>query len=217
MRIKDLIIRNSVIVCEESQEVVKRVATPFPPFTRAWSRHESECLSQLAELGYAAAPKLISASRNGFRMRKIEGRPLSNCAHVDDHTFRRLLDVVSRLHGHGFAHGNLCPRNIFVTHSGDVILIDFETCCRTGNPLFRLARFSDLVRLHLLWRSSVAGVSQGTPRSVFPTHVILAVSIIAPLDWCARGMRAMKRRARRSIRNRAAAYRRRVAVPEAAE
>jgi len=218
MRIKDLIIRNSVIVCEESQEVVKRVATPFPPFTRAWSRHESECLSQLAELGYAAAPKLISASRNGFRMRKIEGRPLSNCAHVDDHTFRRLLDVVSRLHGHGFAHGNLCPRNIFVTHSGDVILIDFETCCRRGNPLYRLVRFTDWVRLHLLWRASVAPIIDGTPLGLFPRHVVLAMYIIAPLDRCARGMRALKRRARRSLNNHAsAAHRRRVAMPEASE
>jgi hypothetical protein len=218
MRIKDLIIRNSVILAEESQEVVKLVWTPFPLFTRAWSRHEAACLAQLADLGYGAAPKLISASGNGFRMQKIDGRPLSGRPGIDGDTFRRLLDVVSRLHGLGFAHGNLRPRNILIADGGDVILIDFETCCRRGNPLYRLVRFTDWVRLHLLWRASVAPIIDGTPLGLFPRHVVLAMYIIAPLDRCARGMRALKRRARRSLNNHAsAAHRRRVAMPEASE
>jgi hypothetical protein len=217
MRLKDLIIRNSVIFSDDSQEVVKRVETPFLPFTRAWSRHEADCLSELAELGYPAAPKLISVSGNGFSMRKIDGQPLSSGSKIDDHTFMRLLDVVSQLHGHGFAHANLCPRNILITPDGAVMLIDFETCCRRGNPLFRLARFSDWVRLHLLWHSSVAPVMQGAPLGFFPKRVVWAMHIIAPVDRCARGIQGIKRRARRALRHYTTTYRRRVPLPDAAE
>jgi hypothetical protein len=217
MRLKDLIIRNSVIVIDESQEVVKRVQTPFPLFSRAWSRHEAVCLSELAQLGYAAAPKLVSVSGNGFSMQKIDGLPLGKGTEIDGHTFMRLLDVVSQLHGLGFAHGNLCPRNILVAPGGAVVLIDFETCCRRGNPLFRLARFSDWVRLSLLLHSSVALGMDGTLLGYFPKNVVWAMHIIAPVDRCARRIQAIKRQARRSVRHYRNAYRRRVPMREAAE
>jgi predicted Ser/Thr protein kinase len=203
MQIKNLIIRNSVSLVDETKEVIKVVETPFAPFTRVWCSHEAQCLSKLAELGFAGAPRLICASENHLTMQMLDGRSLNGHPVIDEEMFRRVLGVVHRLHDLGFAHGNLRPSNIRITDEGEVALIDFETCCQKGNPLFFLARFSDLVRLHLLWKSTVAPFVPTPEVMFFQKRVILAMYIISPLNRCTRSLRAIKKRIRRSLKIRA--------------
>ncbi len=200
MQAKSLIIRNSVTLVEGTREVIKVVETPFELFTRLWCKHESESLSRLAELGFAAAPKLITAGDRQFTMQRIDGRSLNGRPVLDDALFGRVLAVVRQLHGLGFAHGNLRPSNILTTDNGEVVLLDFETCCQRGNPLFILAQFSDRVRLHLLWRSTVASARQTPSLMFFPLHVVVAMRVITPLNRCARGLKAIKKRVRQSLK-----------------
>lgn len=203
MQIKNLIIRNSVSLVHETKQVIKVVDTPFAPFTRIWCGHEAKCLAKLAELGFVGAPRLITASSDRFTMQMLDGRSLNRHFVIDEKIFRHILAVVHRLHDLGFAHGNLRPANIRVTDEGEVALIDFETCCQKGNPLFSLARFNDWVRLHLLWKSTVAPFVQTPAAMFFPKHVILAMYVITPMNGCARNLRAIKKRARRSLKIRA--------------
>ncbi len=203
MQLKNLIIRNSVSLIDEKKEVVKVVETPFAPFTRIWCSHEAECLSKLAELGFVGAPRLIGASGNRLTMQMLDGRSLNGHLVIDEEMFRRVLGVVHRLHELGFAHGNLRPSNIRITDEGEVALIDFETCCQRGNPLFFLARFSDQVRLHLLWKSTVAPFVPTPEVMFFPKRMILAMYLITPLNRCTRSLRAIKKRIRRSLKIRA--------------
>jgi len=203
MQFKNLIIRNSVSLVHETKEVIKVVETPFAPFTRIWCGHEAKCLAKLAELGFVGAPRLIAASSDRFTMQMLDGRSLNRHFVIDEETFRRVLGVVHRLHDLGFAHGNLRPANIRITDGGEVALIDFETCCQKGNPLFLLARFNDWVRLHLLWKSTLAPFVQTPAAMFFPKHVILAMYVITPMNRCTRSLQAIKKRARRSLKIRA--------------
>jgi serine/threonine protein kinase len=44
--------------------------------------------------------------------------------------FYELVTVVAFLHKHHFAHRDIKPENIRLEHTGKLILIDFDTCCR---------------------------------------------------------------------------------------
>jgi len=186
---------------EGKKEVIKVVRTPFGLLTRTWCRHEAECLLKLAELGFESAPKLISSTGNSFIMEKIEGKSLNGRQFrqfCDEQVFLRVLDVVRQLHAFGFAHGNLHPTNILITDRSEPVLIDFETCCQRPNPLFFLFKFSDLVRLHLLWQLRFGPSHKDRMRSLFPGYVTLAMFIITPVNRVVRVLKSNKRRWRRS-------------------
>ena len=181
MQAKNLLKKNTITVVDGRQEVIKAVGTPFKSLTRIWCRHEADCLSQLEELGFTSAPKLISSTVDSFTMEKIEGTSLHGRMPIDETFFIRLMDVISELHDFGFAHGNLRPNNIIVKAGNEPALIDFESCCRIPNPLFLLARFSDLAWLHWLWQSRVVQSDPELVRAKFPRYVLLAMSVITPI------------------------------------
>lgn len=163
-------------------------------------RHEAGCLSSLAELGFSGAPKLISSAGNSFTMEKIEGKSLNGRQCIDEPIFLRVLDVARQLHGFGYAHGNLRPSNILITAAGEPVLIDFETCFRRGHPLFHIARFSDQMKLYLLWQSRVVRSDQGLMRATFPRHVTLAMLVISPASRLAAALKATKKSIRKKLR-----------------
>ena len=198
MQIKNLLKKSSITVVDGKKEVIKVVGTPFRPLTRICCRHEAECLLKLAELGFTNAPKLISSTVNSFTMEKIEGTSLRGREFIDEQIFFRLMDVVRELHALGFAHGNLRPNNILIRDRNEPVLIDFETCCQIHNPLFFLVKFSDRVRLHLLWQSRVVQSNQDLVRTIFPRHVALAMFIITPLSSFYGFFKSVKKRLRRS-------------------
>ena len=181
MQAKNLLKKNTITVVDGRQEVIKAVGTPFKSLTRIWCRHEAECLSQLEELGFTSAPKLISSTVDSFTMEKIEGTSLHGRMPIDETLFIRLMDVIGELHDLGFAHGNLRPNNIIIRAGNAPALIDFESCCRIPNPLFLLARFSDLAWLHWLWQSRVVQSNPELVRTKFPRYVLLAMSVITPI------------------------------------
>ena len=191
------------------KEVIKVVGTPFGLLTRIWCRHEAECLLKLAELGFEGAPKLISSTGNSFIMEKIEGKSLNGRQFrqfCDEQVFLRVLDVVRQLHAFGFAHGNLHPSNILITDRSEPVLIDFETCLQRPNPLFFLFKFSDHVRLHLLWQLRFGPSHKDRMRTLFPGYVTLAMFIITPVNKLVRVLKSNKRRWRRSRKVSAKSY-----------
>ncbi len=198
MQLKNLLIKHSIILVDGKMEIIKVTETPFRRFTGIWCRHEAECLSKLAELGFESAPKLISASGNSFTMEKIEGKSLNRRRCIDEHLLLRVLAVVHQLHTFGFAHGNLRPSNILITDESKPVLIDFETCCQRRNPLFLLVRFSDHVRLHLLWHSTVVPSTQGRTTTLFPGYVTLAMYVITPLHRFIGILKSIKKKLRKS-------------------
>ena len=201
MRPKNLLKNNSITMVDGKKEVIKVVGTPFGLLTRIWCRHEAECLLKLAELGFEGAPKLISSTGNSFIMEKIEGKSLNGRQFrqfCDEQVFLRVLDVVRQLHAFGFAHGNLHPSNILITDRSEPVLIDFETCLQRPNPLFFLFKFSDLVRLHLLWQLRFGPSHKDRMRTLFPRYVTLAMFIITPVNKFFRVLKSNKRRWRRS-------------------
>jgi predicted Ser/Thr protein kinase len=176
---KELLKKNSITVVDGKNEVIKVVGTPFSSLTRIWCRHEAGCLLKLAELGFANAPKLISSTENSFTMEKIEGAPLlRGRKFIDVQLFLRLMDVVSELHSFGFTHGNLRPNNILIKDGNEPALIDFETCCKKHSPLFLLSKFSDHMRLYLLWQSHVVKSNPELVRSKFPGYLPPAMLVI---------------------------------------
>jgi serine/threonine protein kinase len=201
MRLKNLLKNNSITVVDGKKEVIKVVRTPFGLLTRTWCRHEAECLLKLADLGFESAPKLISSTGNSLTMKKIEGKSLNGHQFrqfCDEQIFLRVLDVVRQLHAFGFAHGNLHPSNILITDRSKPVLIDFETCLQRPNPLFFLFKFSDLVRLHLLWQLRFGPSHKDRMRTLFPGYVTLAMFIITPVHRFVRVLKSNKRRWRRS-------------------
>lgn len=200
MQLKNLLKRNSVTLVDGRMEVVKVIGTPFGPLTRRWCRHESGCLARLAELGFAHAPRLISATGNSFTMEKIEGRSLDGPEPVQEQLFLRVMDMVRELHDLGFAHGNLRPNNILIRDGGEPALIDFETCCEASNPLYFLARFSDYARLHLLWRSRVVPSDTELVRRRFPGYVSMAMLVITPMSRLGRMLKSAKKRVRARLK-----------------
>ncbi len=181
MQAKNLLKWNTITVVDGRHEVIKAVGTPFKSLTRIWCRHEAECLSQLEELGFTSAPKLISSTVDSFTMEQIEGKSLQGRKPIGETLFIRLMDVISELHGFGFAHGNLRPNNIIIRAGNEPALIDFESCCRIPNPLFLLARFSDQAWLHWLWQSRVVQSNPELVRAKFPRYILLAMSVITPI------------------------------------
>jgi len=181
---------------DDDKEVLKVVGTPFGPLTRIWCRHEAECLSTLADLGFTHAPGLIDSSARSFTMEMIDGPSLRGEQPVEEQLFLRVLDVVHQLHALGFAHGNLRPNNILITDSGEPFLIDFETCCKKHNPLFFLAKFSDHVRLYSLWKSRVVKTDRGRARTKFPKFVTVVMFFLTPLNRIAGDFKSIKKRLR---------------------
>jgi serine/threonine protein kinase len=183
------------------KEVIKVVRTPFGLLSRTWCRHEAECLLKLTELGFKGAPKIISSTGNSFTMEKIEGKSLKDRQFrpfFDEQLFLRVLGVVRQLHALGFAHGNITLSNILITDRSEPALIDFETCCQRPAPLFFLFKFSDLVRLHLLWQLRFGPSHKERMRALFPGYVTLAMFIITPVNRFFRVLKSNKRRWRRS-------------------
>ena len=200
MQLKKLLKKNSVAVVDGKKEVIKVVETPFEPLTRIWCRHEAECLLKFAKLGFANAPKLICSTGNSFTMEKIEGASLDGREFIDEQLFLRLMDVVREFHGLGLAHGNLRPNNILIKDGSEPVLIDFETCCQIHNPLFFLARFSDHVRLHLLWQSHVVQSNPELLRTKFPRYLSLAMFVITPVNRFINVLKSAKKRLRRFLK-----------------
>jgi len=197
---KNLLKKNTITVVDGRQEVVKVVGTPFKSLTKIWCKHEAECLLHLEKLGFTNAPKLISSTVDSFTMEKIEGTSLHGREPIDETLFIRVMDVISELHGFGFAHGNLRPNNIIVRAGNEPALIDFESCCRKPNPLFLLARFSDQAWLHWLWKSRVVQSNPELVRAKFPRHVLLAMSVITPIGRLRVMAMDARRRRKRSRR-----------------
>jgi serine/threonine protein kinase len=108
--------------------------------------------------------------------------------------------MVRELHGLGFAHGNLRPNNILIRDGGEPVLIDFETCCETPNPLFFLARFSDHARLHLIWKSRVVQSDPELVGTRFPGYVSLAMFVITPISRLSGVLRSAKKGVRKSLK-----------------
>jgi serine/threonine protein kinase len=133
-------------------------------------------------------------------MEKIEGMSLGDRESIDEQLFIRLMDVVREFHGLGFAHGNLRPNNVLIKDGGEPVLIDFETCCQIHNPLFFLARFSDHVRLHLLWQSRVVQSNPELVRRKFPGYLSLAMFAITPVSRFIDVLMSAKKRLRRSLK-----------------
>ena len=179
---------------DDDKEVLKVVGTPFGPLTRTWCRHEAGCLSRLADMGFANTPKLIKSTDNNFTMEMIDGPSLKGHQPVDEELFLRVLDVVRQFHDLGFAHGNLRPNNILITHDNEPFLIDFETCCQRKNLLFFLAKFSDHVRLYSLWQSRVVKSDQGRARATFPKYVTIVMFFLTPLNRAVGVVKAIKKR-----------------------
>jgi len=200
VRPKNLLKKNSVTVAEGRKEVIKVVGGPFGPLARIWCRHEAECLLKLDELGFAHAPKLICLTGSSFTMEWIKGASLGGRESIDERIFLRVMDVVRQLHGFGFAHGNLRPNNILIGDGSEPVLIDFETCCQAPNPLFFLARFSDHMRLHLLWRSRVVQSNPDLVRTEFPRYVSLAMFVITPISRFIGVVMSAKKRLKRSLK-----------------
>ena len=200
MQLKNLLKKNSVTLIDGKKEVIKVVETPFRSLTRIWCTHEAECLLKLAELGFANAPKLICSTVDSFTMEKIDGTSLDSREFIDEQLFLRLMDVVRELHGLGFAHGNLRPNNILIKDGSDPVLIDFETCCQKHNPLFFLAKFSDHVRLHLLWQSRVVQSNPELVSTKFPGYVSRAMDVITPISRFIGVLKFAKKWLRRSLR-----------------
>jgi serine/threonine-protein kinase RIO1 len=179
---KELLKKNTVTVVDGKNEVIKVVVTPFRSLTKIWCRREAECLLKLTELGFTNAPKLICSTENSFTMEKIEGTPLlRGRKFIDEQLFLRLMDVVSELHSFGFTHGNLRPNNILVKDGNEPVLIDFETCCQIHSPLFLLSKFTDHMRLYLLWQSHVVKSNPEQVRSKFPGYLPPAMLVITPI------------------------------------
>lgn len=197
MQVKNLLKKNSVSVDDGKEEVTKVVGTLFGLLTIIWCRHEAECLLKLAELGFESAPKLISLSGNSFTMEKIQGKSLHRRQVIDELLILRVVDVVRQLHALGFAHGNLRPNNILITDRNQPVLIDFETCCKKRNPLFYLARFSDQVRLCLLWQSRVVQPNQNQIGIAFPRYVTLVILIMTPVNRFVRVLKSIKKKWKR--------------------
>ena len=200
MQLKKLLKKNFITVVDGKQEVIKVLETPFGPLTRIWCRHEAECLLKLAKLGFANAPKLIRTTANSLTMEKIEGTSLRDRECIDEQLFLRVMDVVREFHGLGFAHGNLRPGNILIKEGGEPVLIDFETCCQIHNPLFYLARFSDYVRLHLLWKSRVVQSNPERVGTTFPRYLSLAMFIITPVSRLYGVLMSAKKRLRMALK-----------------
>jgi RIO-like serine/threonine protein kinase len=178
------------------KEVIKAVGTPIAALTRVWCRHEAECLSRLDELGFSNAPKLIHLNGNSITMEMIDGPSLRGHQPVDEELFLRILDVVHQLHALGFAHGNLRANNILIKAENEPFLIDFETCCQKHNPLFPLVKFSDLVRLYILWQSRVVKSDQGRVKTTFPKHVTVVMFFLTPLNRAVGVLKSIKRKLR---------------------
>lgn len=200
MQIKKLLKMNAVTVVDGDKAILKVVGTPFDRLTRRWCRHEAQCLSNLAELDFEGVPKFIRASSNSITMEKIEGTSLNCLQSVDQPLFVHVLNVVRELHRLGFAHGNLRLNNIFISDARGPVLIDFETCCRRGNALFFFVKFSDDVRLYLLWQSRVDQVDRDLARKSFPAYVTLAMFIITPLNRFGHVVTSIKKRLRNSFK-----------------
>jgi len=200
MQLKKLLKKNSVTVVDGNKAVIKVVGTPFDWLTRRSCRHEAECLAKLTELGFAGAPRLIAASPYSITMEKIEGTSLKRHPSLDEPLFLRVLRVVRELHRLGFAHGNLRLDNIFISDSRGPVLIDFETCCPRRNPLFFLVRFSDDVRLYLLWQARVVQIDRDLARKSFPGYVTLAMFIITPITRLAAVLTSLKKKLRNSLK-----------------
>lgn len=47
--------------------------------------------------------------------------------------FWELASAIAFMHSHGFAHRDIKPENIRLRDTGEVVLIDFDTCCRRTN------------------------------------------------------------------------------------
>jgi serine/threonine protein kinase len=204
VQLKNLLKKNSVTVVDGRKEVIKVIGTPFGPLTRLWCRHEAGCLSKLAHLGFANAPKLISSTDTSFTMERIEGKSLDGREPIEERLFLRVMDMVRELHDLGFAHGNLRPNNILIRDGSEPVLIDFETCCEKPNPLFFLARFSDQVRLHLLWKSRVVQANPEIVGTRFPGIVSLAMFVITPISRLSAILKSAKKRVRKSLKGSAA-------------
>jgi serine/threonine protein kinase len=198
VQVKNLLKKNAVTVDDRNHEVTKVIGTPFGLFSGMLCRHEAASLLKLAELGFKSAPKLISLSGSSFTMAMIAGESLGDRLFIDEPLFVRVLDVVHQLHDLGFAHGNLRPNNILITDKSEPVLIDFETCCQRLNPLFFLARFSDLVRLRLLCQLRVVPFNKDRMRAMFPEYVNLAMFIVTPVDRFLSMLSSIKKRWRKS-------------------
>jgi serine/threonine protein kinase len=196
MQAKNLLKKNTITLVDGKKEIIKAVETPFGLLTGIWCRHEVECLSKLAELGFASAPKLVSSSGNSFTMEKIDGISLNGRQFLEERLFRRILEVVRQLHALGFAHGNLRSNNILITDGGEPVLIDFETCCKRGNPLFFLVKFNDHVKLHLLWQSRIRQSDRERMGTISPRYVTLAMFVVTPLSRFTGVLKSTKKRLR---------------------
>jgi serine/threonine protein kinase len=198
---KKLLKKNTVTVVGDRNEVIKVVRTPFKSLTKSWCRREAEFLLKFTELGFANAPKLIRSTENSFTMEKIEGTPLLRGREfIDEQLFLRLMDVVSELHSLGFTHGNLRPNNILTKDDNELVLIDFETCFQISSPLFPLSKFSDQMRLYLLWQSNVVQSNPELVRTKFPGYLPLAMLIITPIFRFYGIVRSAKKSLKRSLK-----------------
>lgn len=200
MQLKALLKKNYVILMDDSMEVTKVVGTPFSLFAERCSRHEAKCLLSLAHRGFENAPRFVSLKGNSLTMERVTGRSLNGHHFIDEQACLRILEIVQQLHRLGFAHGNLRHSNIFITDSNEPMLIDFETCCQKPNLLFPLAKFSDQVRLHLLWHSAYVQPHRERISTMFPRHVTLVMYLITPISRSGAVLKSIKKSIKRRLR-----------------
>lgn len=200
MQLKNLIKKNYVILVDDRMDVTKVVGTPFSLLATRCCSHEAECLMNLERLGFESAPKFISSNGNSLTMERVTGKSLNGHRFIGEDLCLRILEIVHQLHCLGFAHGNLRRSNIFITDSNEPMLIDFETCCRKPNPLFPLVKFSDQVRLHLLWHSAYVQPHRKRVATIFPNHVKLVMYLITPISRISAVSKAIKKSIKRRFR-----------------
>jgi serine/threonine protein kinase len=117
---------------------IKTVGTLADGDTRYLER-EFDVLSTLSHPHIVRVyDKFLLDGRLHFAMEFVNGTSLDQF--LDQHrsvidadvarVFLQLLDALDYLHSKRFVHGEVSPRNILVSESGDVRLLDFEHCRR---------------------------------------------------------------------------------------
>ncbi len=193
MRIKDLYKHNAVVVLDEG--VRKTVRMPLAVLSRLCSRHEARALQALEALGFAHAPRLLCQQDNVLLMTRIAGSGLDR-RHVGDvDLFASLVSCIERLHALGFAHGNLTRDNVLSDDHREIYLIDFETHCGAGNPLFPLMKLWDYARLYRI-SQRVFRLRDDQVRAVFPRQRGWLVPVVGPVYALCFVIRRSKRRLR---------------------
>ena len=131
---------------------------------------EAVALKKLREV--EGVPQYLGRPRShAIRMTRLPGTPLAKLekGELSEFCFRRIQELLHRVHSKGVAHGDLHMKNILI-HEDKPFIVDFSTAYVRGRlPLldknvFRLVELLDLERLYKIeWEF----FGRGTPPPMF--------------------------------------------------